>query len=174
MKKVLSLMVIVSAIFGGKAVAQTSATATANASATVITPITLTKTLDMNFGVLASSPIPGTLVLSPAGVRTPTGGVSTLPTVGTVTPAVFQVDGQSGFTYAITLPIVPVQLDNTTTPGALMLATNFTSSPDVITGGILTGGTQALNIGATLLVGPNQASGLYTSTIPFPVTVNYN
>ncbi|NML38760.1 DUF4402 domain-containing protein [Chitinophaga sp. G-6-1-13] len=174
MKKVLSLMVIISAIFAGKAVAQTSATATANASATVITPIAIVKTLDLNFGILASSPIPGTLKLSPAGVRTTTGGVSTLSTTGTVTPAIFSVTGESGFTYAITLPLIPVVLNHTTLPGAFMLAAAFTSSPSVITGGVLTGGSQALNVGATLFVGPNQPSGLYTTNIPFPVTVNYN
>ncbi|MBC9914583.1 DUF4402 domain-containing protein [Chitinophaga varians] len=174
MKKVLSLLAIVSVIFAGKAVAQTSATATANASATVITPIAIAKTLDLNFGVLASSPIPGTLKISPAGVRTTTGGVSTLSTTGTVTPAIFSVTGENNFTYAITLPLIPVVLNHTTLPGAFMLATNFTSSPAVITGGVLTGGSQALNVGATLFVGPNQPHGLYTTNIPFPVTVNYN
>ncbi|QJB30727.1 DUF4402 domain-containing protein [Chitinophaga oryzae] len=174
MKKVLLLMVIVSAIFAGKAVAQTSATATANASATIITPITLTKTLDMNFGILASSAIPGTLKLSPAGIRTTTGGVSTLPTTGTVTPALFSVAGENNYTYAITLPIIPIVLNNASVPGAFMLATSFTSSPSVITGGLLTGGSQALNVGATLFVGPNQPAGIYNTLLPFPVTVNYN
>lgn len=174
MKKVLSLMAIISVFFAATAVAQTSATATANASATVITPITLTKTLDLNFGILAASPVPGTLKITPAGIRTTTGGVSTLSTAGTVTPAVFSVEGEDGYSYAITLPLIPVVLHNTTHAGAFMLATNFTSSPAVITGGVLTGGSQALNVGATLFVGPNQVHGLYTTSIPFPVTVNYN
>ncbi|MBC9929173.1 DUF4402 domain-containing protein [Chitinophaga qingshengii] len=174
MKKVLSLIVIASAIFAGKAVAQTSATATANAFATVITPITLTKTLDLNFGILAASATPGTLKITPAGVRSTTGGVSTLPTTGTVTPALFSVAGEDGYSYAITLPLIPVVLNNTTHVGAFMLATNFASSPSVITGGLLTGGTQALNVGATLYVGANQTPGQYNSLLPFPVTVNYN
>ncbi|QJB37224.1 DUF4402 domain-containing protein [Chitinophaga oryzae] len=128
----------------------------------------------MNFGILASSAIPGTLKLSPAGIRTTTGGVSTLPTTGTVTPALFSVAGENNYTYAITLPIIPIVLNNASVPGAFMLATSFTSSPSVITGGLLTGGSQALNVGATLFVGPNQPAGICNTLLPFLVTVNYN
>ncbi|RBL91204.1 DUF4402 domain-containing protein [Chitinophaga flava] len=174
MKKVLSLVVIVSAIFAGKAGAQTTATATADAHATVITPITITKTMDLNFGILAPSAVPGTLTVSPAGMRSVTGGVSLLSTTGTVSPALFAVQGEDGFSYAITLPLIPVVLNNSTHIGSFMLASNFTSNPTVVTGGLLTGGNQALNVGARLNVGANQTPGVYNSLLPFPVTVNYN
>ena len=46
------------------------ATATAAASATIITPITIVKNVDMNFGnVAVSASLAGTVVLLPAGTR---------------------------------------------------------------------------------------------------------
>ncbi len=46
------------------------ATTSAAASATIITPITIAKTTDMNFGnVAVSASLTGTVVMSPASVR---------------------------------------------------------------------------------------------------------
>jgi hypothetical protein len=53
-----------------------------------------------------------------------------------------------------------------------MTVTAFLSTPSV--SGTLTGGTQNLNVGATLNVAAAQPAGLYTSTTGFTVTVNYN
>ena len=83
------------------------ATATAAASATIITPITIAKTVDMNFGnVAVSASTAGTVVMSPAGVRSTggAGGVTLPATSGTVAAASFTVSGQANYTYAITLP----------------------------------------------------------------------
>jgi hypothetical protein len=151
--------------------AQQSSTATAAASATIIEPIVINKTSDLNFGSLGvSTTTAGTVVLAPGGGRTPSGGVF-LPTSGAsgVSAASFTVTGQSGFTYAITLPSAPVTITNGTQN---MTVTNFTSTP--ATTGTLTGGTQTLNVGATLNVDAAQAAGTYTTTTPFDVTVNYN
>ena len=74
------------------------------ASATIVTPIAIANASDMDFGNVAVSAAPGTVVLDPAGARSVTGGV-TLPAVtGTVTAAAFDVTGQANFTYSITLP----------------------------------------------------------------------
>jgi hypothetical protein len=55
------------------------ATATATSTATIVTPISITKTVDMNFGnVAVQTATGGTVILAPAGTRTVTGGV-TLP-----------------------------------------------------------------------------------------------
>jgi hypothetical protein len=51
---------------------------TASAAATIIIPIAISKTADMNFGNIAISGTLGTVVLSPASSRVATGGV-TLP-----------------------------------------------------------------------------------------------
>jgi hypothetical protein len=65
------------------------------ATATIVTPISIIKTVDMNFGnVAVQSTTGGTAVLSPAGIRTATGGVTLPVTPGTVTAASFTVNGQ--------------------------------------------------------------------------------
>lgn len=160
-----SLMAILSA----GAFAQETATATA--TATIVTPISITKTVDMNFGnVAVQSTTGGTVVLSPEGTRTTTGAV-TLPVVnGTVTAASFTVEGQGNYTYAITLPVDDLVLSD----GAAhtMIVSAFTSTPSGT--GALTAGSQVLNVGATLNVAAAQAAGTYVSGTPFNVTVNYN
>jgi hypothetical protein len=50
---------------------------------------------------------------------------------------------------------------------------SFVSSPSS-TGTIGSGGTQTLNVGATLSVSAGQTPGTYTSSTAVPVTVNYN
>ena len=146
------------------------ATATANATATIVTPISITKNVDMNFGnVAVQTATGGTAVLTPAGTRTSTGGVTLPVTAGTVTAASFTVNGQGVYTYAITLPTTALTL---TSGSNTMTATAFTSTPSLT--GILTAGAQTLNVGATLNVAAAQPSGLYISGTPFNVTVNYN
>jgi len=158
------------ALIGFSSSSFAQATATATATATIVTPISITKTVDMNFGnVAVQTATGGTVIMTPAGVRTPSGGV-TLPAVfGTVTAASFTVNGQGTYTYAITLPATATTL----TSGAnTMTATVFTSTPSAT--GALTAGTQTLNVGATLNVAAAQGAGLYVSGTPFSVTVNYN
>lgn len=169
MKRVI-LSALVLTAFAVNANAQ--ATATATATATIVTPISITKNVDMNFGNIAvSAASGGTVILAPAGTRT-TGGAGgvTLPAVaGTVTAASFTVNGNGSYTYAITLPSSAVTL--TGPAAATMDATAFTSTPSAT--GTLTGGTQNLLVGATLTVAAAQAAGVYTSG-NFNVTVNYN
>ena len=152
----------------GNSFAQVSGTA--NVSVTLVTPIAISKTLDMNFGNVAVNSSGGTVVLPPSGVRTITGGV-TLPVVaGSPAAASFTVTGLAAYTYTITLPISAVTLSD----GAshTMSVTTFTSTPSGT--GTLSSGTQTLLVGATLTVGASQVAGTYTSTSPFTVTVNYN
>lgn len=145
-------------------------TATATSTATIVTPITITKTVDMDFGNVAVGAVPGTVILTPAGSRTATGGV-TLPVVtGTVTAATFTVTGTPAYTYSITLP----STDLTITSGANTMTVNSFTSDPTPTGTLDGSGSQTLDVGATLIVSANQASGVYISGTPFAVTVNYN
>ena len=154
--------------FGTKASAQASATATS--TATIVTPITITKTADMNFGnVAVQTATGGTVVMTPAAVRSATSGVTLPGTSGTVAAASFTVNGQASYTYAITLPSSVTLTD---AASHSMTVDNFTSTPSAT--GTLTGGTETLNVGATLNVTAAQAAGVYTSSTPFTVTVNYN
>lgn len=147
------------------------ATATATATGTVITTIGITKMVDMNFGNAAvQASTGGTVVMTPVGVRSATGGV-TLPTnTGTVTAASFAITGQGNYTYAITLPSTDLPI---TSGSNTMTVNTFNSSP-AATGILSVQGTQTLNVGATLNVAAGQAAGLYVSATPFNVTVNYN
>ena len=146
-------------------------TGTATGSATIITPISILKTTDMNFGNLAVSPtISGTVTLSPLGGRTTDGaGGVVLPAVnGTVAAASFTVSGLANSTYSISLPssYIISYLTNNMTVNA------FTSTPSAI--GTLTGGSQVIKVGATLNVAAGQVAGTYVNTTGFNVTVNYN
>jgi len=145
-------------------------TANATATGTIVTPIAITNSGDMNFGNGAVSATGGTVVLDPASTRTVTGGV-TLPAVpGTVTAAHFDITGTADYTYSITLPSTAT----TVTSGAnTMTVDAFTSNPGS-TGTLNAAGTQTVDVGATLNVSALQAAGIYISGTPFDVTVNYN
>lgn len=150
--------------------ASAQSTASATASATILTAISLTKTVDMNFGnVSVQAGSGGTVILSPAGARSVTGGVSLPATAGTVTAASFTVGGEGSYTYSITLPATA----HTIASGAnSMTVTAFTSNPSGT--GTLSSGSQTLTVGGTLNVAAGQTNGIYTSETGFNVTVNYN
>ena len=167
LKRLLTFAIIFAGITTA-ALAQVSATATA--SATIVGPIGIANTANMNFGNVAVSAVAGTVVMTPAAVRSTTGGC-TLPVVtGTVAAGAFNVTGAAAYTYAITLPAAAT----TITFGAnTMTVDTWTSTPSG-TGTLSAGGSQALTVGGTLHVGASQAAGTYISGTPFTVTVNYN
>jgi hypothetical protein len=167
MKRLISFAIIFAGITTA-ALAQVSATATA--TATIVGPIGITNTANMNFGNVAVSNVAGTVVMTPAAVRSVTGGC-TLPAVtGTVAAGAFNVTGAAAYTYAITLPAAATTI---TSGGNTMTVNTWTSNPSG-TGTLSAGGSQALTVGATLNVGASQAAGTYVSGTPFTVTVNYN
>ena len=110
MKKLTILIALLLVVSSANVFAQ----ATANASATIITPISISKNTDMNFGNIVASAAPGTVVLTPAGARSITGGTFLPATTGTVAAASFTVTGANSFTYAITLPASVVVSDGGT------------------------------------------------------------
>ena len=168
MKNLIAVFAAIVLVAGLTATANAQVTGTATGSATVITPIAIANAGNMNFGNIAVSASAGTVVLSPASVRSITGGV-TLPAVtGTVTAAAFTVTGLGSSTYSIQLPA-----SYTITSGGNSMTVNaFTSTPSGT--GTLSGGTQTIQVGATLNVAASQAAGSYTNATGFPVIVNYN
>lgn len=147
------------------AVAQSSATATT--TATLVTPISISKVTDMNFGTIASSATAGTAVLSNADVATATGGVS-LPG-GTPTSAQFTVTGEGTSAFSISLPTTVVLTGSVS--GTLTVDT-FTD--DLGATSALVAGTKTVKVGATLNVPANTVAGTYSNTSDLAVTVNYN
>ena len=145
--------------------------ATATATSTIVKPIGITKTVDMNFGNVAiNSTTAGTVVLAPAGTRTSTGGVTLPATAGTVAAAEFNVTGANNYTFSITLPSTSHEIKSGSNT---MSVTGFTSTPTP-TGTLSATGSATVKVGATLNVSAGQAAGTYTSVTPFEVTVNYN
>jgi hypothetical protein len=171
MKTSIKLFALGMILLGFSANSFGQATANAPTSATIIAPITLTKTVDMNFGNVAVIGA-GTVILVPEGTRSATGGV-TLPLAfpGTITAAEFTVGGEGTNTYAITLPASDLTITRVSGAQTMTVGT-FTSTPSAT--GVLTGGLQTLKVGATLNVGAAQVAGVYTNETGFAVTVNYN
>jgi len=162
------LLVVV--VFSASSFAQQSSTATASTTATIVTPILITKATDMNFGNVASGASVGTVVLTPASARSTTGGVSATTAMGgTISAAAFTVTGQGSYTYAISLPVAAITLAGTT---AGVTVGTFVSTPSGT--GTLTAGTQTLQVGATLNLPVSVAAGSYTNAAGLSVTVNYN
>ena len=155
--------------FGINANAQVSATA--NTSATIVTPIAISKNVDLVFGNVAVSPTnPGTVIMATDGSRTKTGGVTLPATTGTVSAAKFTVTGAAGYTFTITLPNSPITL--TDSGSNTMTVGTFVSDPSESS--TLTGGTATINVGGILNVGAAQAAGIYSNATGLTVTVNYN
>ena len=165
-RSLLAAALLITTAFGAAA----QSTANATATATILTAISITKTVDMNFGnISVQAATGGTVILSTAGVRSTTGGVTLPATGGTVTAASFTIGGEGAYTYSITLPTTPHTISNAANT---MTVTAFLSNPSGT--GTLTGGAQTLTVGATLNVSAAQANGLYSSETGFNVTVNYN
>lgn len=163
--KNLSFLSAVALLLLSAAAAQ-AATTSSNANAQILTALTLTNTVPLEFGQIAASASAGTVSVSTASVRTSTGGV-TLAGLTPATAASFDVLGDAASTYAITLPT-----STTIDSGAnSMTVDTYVSSPNG-TGTLDGGGADTILVGARLSVGANQAAGSYTGT--FDVTVQYN
>ena len=144
-----------------------SSSASAATEATIINPISITKNTDMNFGNIVAG-VAGTVDLTVTNTRTAVGVTLPAATPGTVSAAVFTVNGLEASTYAITLP-APFTITGAGTP---MTVDNFVSTPTPT--GLLTGGTQTITVGATLHIAANQAAGIYSNATGLEVKVNYN
>jgi hypothetical protein len=157
---------LVTLMMGFSAVSFAQSSATANATATLVTPIAISKTVDMDFGTVAASATSGTVVLATDNSLSSTGGVS-LPG-GTSTAAQFDVTGEGTSTFSISLPSSITLASGTDN----LTVDNFVSTP--ATTGTLTSGAATVKVGATLNVPANAPAGTYTNSTDLTVTVNYN
>ncbi|MDH5611773.1 MAG: DUF4402 domain-containing protein [Gammaproteobacteria bacterium] len=142
-------------------------TAVATVNVNIISTMTISTLNGLIFGDISSGPTAGTIVMTPGGARSATGGANINTSVAG-SPASFDVQGDASATYSISLPVSVVLSD---TASHTMTVDNFTSSPTP--SGVLDGnGQQTLFVGATLNVGSNQAFGAYSGLMS--VTVDYN
>lgn len=172
MKKTLLIFaaILLMAGFTGKTMAQSTDTKSNNANASILGAIALTVVNPLDFGGMNPG-TGGTVVLTAAGVATPTG--VTLVAGTTPTAASYTVTGTGLATYAITIPTVSFNITNTTGAGAeTMTVTAMGCSYTGLTSTFVAGGTDAFTVGGTLTVASGQAAGVYTGS--FDVTVAYN
>jgi hypothetical protein len=144
----------------------TAATVDGNASATVLTPLSIALgTNAMNFGdVAGDADVDTTVVLTTAGATSSADGASV---AGTPLAGDFDVTGSGVLSYSISLPA-----DSTVTltgPGTAMPVDGFTDS--LAGSGTLTAGSDSFTVGATLTINSNQTAGAYSGT--YTVIVNY-
>ncbi len=154
------------AILGFSSATFAQSAATATASATLLTPLSITKDIDLNFGNIASSNEAGTAVLTTGGVVSSTGGVAILDGI-TPTAAKFTVVGASSETYSMDAP-ASIVLTSGSTNLNLSLVYDKAAS-----GNVLTGGSSVILVGGTLSIPANTVAGTYTNTTDLKITVNY-
>jgi hypothetical protein len=168
MKNITKLFAIAIAVIGFSATSFAQSSATADATATLITPISIAKDVDLNFGTISSSATDGTITISNAGVASQTGGATLISGGAARTAAKFTVTGESGSTITVSCPTT-INL----TSGSNTLVVNAIAPDSGATTAIGSGGTKVINVGGTLVVPGASVGGVYTNTTDLTVTVNY-
>lgn len=158
---------ILFALIAGTGFGQNS-TASDNAlvAAEIVSPITIEKAVDLNFGRVANNET-GTVVIAPDGTITE----STLGQItggDTPTAASFNVNAADQFKYSVSLPET-VTLVNAVDNNITLTVENFLSNAGNEPVG--NGQDQTIGVGATLNIIANQKTGLYSGN--FDVTVTY-
>ncbi len=151
-----------------------AAASTANAAATVIVPIKISKTQDLNFGKFAPG-TGGSLMVSTDGTRTASGVIMSINN-SSPTAAQFDVVGDSNATYGITWSS-DAELAGTESSDSMVLTriSDFDASGTTsgeVSSGKLNAGEQTIYLGGVLTIGEAQSTGVYTGSIT--ATVEYN
>ncbi len=143
-------------------VSESTAKATANAAAHIVSPIEIESKQDLNFGKVANNAA-GTVVVKTDSDASD----SSLSQIGTITPtaAMFHITAAENYAYSVTLP-TSVALSNGTV--TITVDSFIDDAGETPTG---SGEAQTVGVGATLNVASGQATGNYTGT--FDVTVTY-
>jgi hypothetical protein len=164
---VLALMAL---LFSGRVNAQSSVNASMFAE--VIAALTATEHSQLSFGKFSPETNGGEIHLSPAGVRSVVGSV--VLSGGGHSAGSFIITGEENATFSISLPSGQSLLTNSTGTKT-MAVSNWKSIPEPgIGAGVLTGGTQEVKVGATLIVGSmtDNPVGIYTGS--YVITFSYN
>ena len=154
--------------FAAPSAAAASTTANAGAQLGVLSPLSVIKKSDLNFGTVVTAATAGTVVLNPiGGTLTTTGG---LTAVGTrAHAAVFTSTGSKNSIVIIRVPTAPITL--TRVGGTETMTASTWTLDGSANRRIPANQTFDFAVGATLNVGAAQVSGTYVGT--FQVTVQY-
>jgi len=177
-----ALVAVAVLAIAGLANAQNSASASATANATIICPIAIVNEANLNFGNVVSGN--GTAHVDNTNSETYTGAIAPGANAGSHSAAQFNVTGQSGSTYAITM--TPASGTLTVTDGGANSATVQLDAPVVTAGnpGHLDhvdqggcSGQQRFRVGGVLTL-TGQPAGSYSNAnaggTPWSETVTYN
>lgn len=149
--------------------APNSSTMSGSAQAAILTPLVIVAENPLSFGQLTRPTAAGTVVLSPSGTITTTGGVLTSTAIAQTTPrgpGTFLLVGEAGRLFTIDLPTVAILRQGTRNMRLSAFRSNWAPGD-----AFSATRTYSLSVGATLNVGTNQTIGTYTGT--YAVTVTY-
>jgi hypothetical protein len=156
-----------SAAASSPALAQQAA-ATAEARGVVLSPLTLTKVTDLDFGTVAASNTAGTVSLdATSGIRSVTGGVTAVPS----TFSRGRFDGLAQAATTVQLTLIPP------TGGLLYSGTNSVAVSNMAFDSlgavrvVPAGGSFSAYVGADFAIASNQPNGTYSAL--FQVTADY-
>lgn len=142
--------------------------AVATAKAITLTPLSIVKYGDLDFGTLVAGGTAGTVdVDATTDARTTSGGA--VAAGGTPTAARFYTYGTGLQTLQVTLGAAPT-LTHASLPATMTVTSLTLDGPLIRT--LSAAGLVDLHVGGTLAVGANQQDGLYSGT--FDVTVDYS
>lgn len=162
----------VSALTGlaSTAYAQANASATATGSATIIQPISITKTADLGFGTIVK-PTTGqaTVTVAAAGGRTVSGGGAVAANTTGVSAASFTVYGEGASAISVT---VPSTFNMNAGTNSLVVTTSNTGVTGSLSNAIGAQGSFVVGVGGSFNLETNTASGAYSGNLV--VSVAYN
>jgi spore coat protein U-like protein len=149
--------------------AQSTATASSDASALIVKAIAITNDRALDFGTLVPTAAPGDVIITSDNTRPVITNVKYIGQATDFSSALFTATGENTYSFSLTLPLDGVV--NLSYDGNDMAVKDFTSTILATGNTFPLSGIVEFGVGATLEVGANQVSGLYEGT--FEVTVTY-
>lgn len=144
------------------------ASATAEARGVVLSPLTLTKVTDLDFGTVAASATSGSVSVDPtSGIRSVTGGVTAVPS--TFSRARF--DGLAQAATTVQLTLVPPTGGLLYSGANSVAVSNMAFDSAGATRVVPAGGSFTAYVGADFAIAANQPNGTYSAL--FQVTADY-
>ena len=145
---------------------QNSATASFTASVTIIEPVEIQNISDMNFANIDARQ-GGIVILNPDNSRSTIGDVK-LDDSNTVSAAMFEVKGQNGYAYDVSIPQGEFIMQSGTSS---IVIRDFTLANESQSFNSI---KQTLRLGASIEIEARQKPGIYVTPAPLEVTISYN